>query len=91
MEIRGNTNISSIDEKFMADVDIKNLNPCLFPKVGGKKINVITGEKCIESFTGSNISSKPDRRLLLDIYIILAYSLFLYIMIGVLKKKKILP
>lgn len=91
MEIRGNTHISTIDEKFMADADIKNLNPCVFPKIGGKKINIITGEKCIESFTGSNISPKLPRNLLFDIYIILAYSLFLYILVYVLKKKKILP
>lgn len=99
MNVRNNENITTEEEHHVAVEDIKAINPCVFPKKGGKKVNPETSEKCIESFCGNHDCpncainkcggiNETMEDFFISLYIFFVYSLFIYILYIFLKKRK---
>ena len=79
-------NKQGMDTKYLTNIDIKGLSPCLFPS----RKNPITGETCREGFHNLNSSKAGDMPddTLIQLYYSALGLLGLYILFKVYEKKK---
>ena len=85
METIDINNTTGTDTQFVADVDIKDLNPCMW---GGSGTNPVSGVKCSEGFSGlSTFSGSPietaptlPNDVMAQIYFVCLGLLVIYIM-----------
>jgi hypothetical protein len=82
METIDINNNSSTDSQFITDVDIKNMDPCIF----GNGYNPVSNKGCNETYTNMNQDVKISRDPLVKLYFAGLAGIGIYMLYKIMKK-----